>query len=58
MGAPQRILPATTALRPGRSASGLPYFPLGDDHEIELVLVGEQEAVRVIAPVAPPPPEE
>ena len=49
-----RALPAT-ALRPGLSASGLLYFPLGDYHEIEVVLVGDEEVIRMIVPVAPPP---
>ena len=52
-----RALP-TTALRPGLSASGLVYFPLGDYREIELVLVGETEVVRMIVPVSPLPAEE
>jgi len=48
----------TTALRPGVSASGLVYFPSGDHRELEVVLVGEKEVVRVLVPVAPPPAEE
>jgi len=52
-----RALP-TTALRPGLSATGLVSFPLGDYREIEVVLAGEHEVVRMIVPVAPPPPED
>jgi hypothetical protein len=42
-----------TALRPGLSATGLVYFPLGDDREIEAVRIGGKEVVRMIVPVAP-----
>ena len=49
-----RALP-TTALRPGLSATGLAYFPLGDYREIEVVLVGEEKVMRIVVPVAPPP---
>jgi hypothetical protein len=49
-----RALP-DIALRPGLSATGLLYFPLGDYREIELLLVGEKNVVRLIVPVAPPP---
>ena len=52
-----RALP-TTVLRPGLSATGLVYFPLGDYREIEVVLVGEQEVVRMIVPVTPLPAAE
>lgn len=52
-----RALPAS-ALRPGVSASGLVYFPSGDYREIEVVLIGEKEVVRVIVPVAPLPAGE
>jgi hypothetical protein len=51
-----RALP-TTALRPGLSVTGLVYFPLGEYREIEVVLVGEKEVVRMIVPVAAPPLE-
>jgi hypothetical protein len=43
----------TTVLRSGLSASGLTYFPLGDYPNIEVVLVGEGEVVRLLVPVAP-----
>jgi hypothetical protein len=47
-----RALP-NTALRPGLSATGFVYFPIGDYREIEVVLTGEKEVVRMIVPVAP-----
>jgi hypothetical protein len=49
---------STSTLRPGLSATGLVYFPLGDYREIEVVLVGEKEVVRMIVPVAQPPRPE
>ncbi len=53
----ERALPATT-LRAGISATGLLYFPPGDYRELEVVLVSEEEVVRMIVPVAPAPAEE
>jgi len=55
-----RALPVTS-LRPGVSAVGLLYFPLGDYREIEVVLAGEQEVVRRIVsltPLTPLPQQE
>ena len=48
-----RALQSVT-LRPGMSVTGLLYFPLGHYDEIEFVLVGENEVVRMIVPVAKP----
>lgn len=49
-----RALP-NTSLRAGLSATGLVYFPAGDYREIEVVLTGEKEVVRMIVPVVPLP---
>ena len=51
-----RALP-TTALRPGLSATGLVYFPVGDYREIEVLLVGEKNIMRILVPVTPATPE-
>lgn len=47
----------STALREGMSLTGLVYFPLGDYAQVEVVLVGESEVVRLFVPLAPPPAE-
>jgi hypothetical protein len=49
---------ATTTLRAGMSVDGLVYLPLGDYAEVEIVLVGDDEVLRLLVPVAPPPAED
>jgi len=49
-----RALPSTE-LRAGISVGGFVYFPAGDYSTLEVVLLGEQEVVRTIVPIAPAP---
>lgn len=52
-----RALP-NTPLRPGMSVTGLVYFPLGAYADVEVVLVGDDEVVRMTVPLPPPVMEE
>lgn len=46
---------ASTTLRAGMSVEGLVYLPLGDYADVEVVLVGDGEVLRMLVPVAPAP---
>lgn len=48
---------ASSTLRAGMSVAGLVYLPLGDYADVEIVLVGEHEVLRMLVPVAPPTAE-
>lgn len=48
---------ASVTLRAGMSVEGLVYLPLGDYAHVEVVLVGADEVLRMLVPVAPPPAE-
>jgi hypothetical protein len=49
---------ANIPLRPGMSVTGLVYFPAGDYADVEVVLVGDDEVVRMLVPLPPPLAEE